>query len=339
MQIHAGLDRKPTQVADVNTPQHPLVSIITPVYNGEKYLAECIESVLNQTYDNWEYVIVNNCSSDDTLAIAQQYARDHERMRVHSNDQLLPIIQNWNHALRQASRESEYCKVVHADDWLFPQCIERMLEIAMSNPSVGIVGSYVLRGKKTVWGTGLPYSRTVVPGREVCRATLCAEYYVFGSPSSLLIRSGLIRKRRPFYNEDNTNADFESCFDVLQESDFGFVHQILSYSRIHDETQTATVGRSYNTHALEFIGVMKKYGPIYLSNTEYQRCLKRVVGNFYNILASSALRLREKDYWVYQRNGLARVGMPLSIPRLFSAICSKILSFMFSAKRWIGQQS
>jgi glycosyltransferase involved in cell wall biosynthesis len=49
----------------------PLVSILTPVYNGEKYLAECIRSVLAQTYQNWEYTIVNNCSTDKTLEIAK----------------------------------------------------------------------------------------------------------------------------------------------------------------------------------------------------------------------------------------------------------------------------
>ena len=45
----------------------PLVSVVTPVYNGDKYLADCVESVLKQTYQNWEYVIVNNCSTDRTL--------------------------------------------------------------------------------------------------------------------------------------------------------------------------------------------------------------------------------------------------------------------------------
>ena len=52
----------------------PLVSVVTPVYNGETYLAACIESVLSQSYSNWEYVIVNNCSTDRTLDIASDYA-------------------------------------------------------------------------------------------------------------------------------------------------------------------------------------------------------------------------------------------------------------------------
>ena len=55
------------------TAGQPLVSVVTPVYNGAEYLVECIESVVNQTYANWEYVIVDNCSTDDTLAIARRY--------------------------------------------------------------------------------------------------------------------------------------------------------------------------------------------------------------------------------------------------------------------------
>ena len=58
-----------------NLKNQPLVSVITPVYNGEEYLADCVESVLAQSYEKWEYVIVNNCSTDRTLEIAQEYEK------------------------------------------------------------------------------------------------------------------------------------------------------------------------------------------------------------------------------------------------------------------------
>ena len=65
--------------------KQPLVSVVTPVYNEEKNLAECIESVLAQTYPNWEYVIVNNRSTDRSLEIAQRYAAQDARIRVYDN--------------------------------------------------------------------------------------------------------------------------------------------------------------------------------------------------------------------------------------------------------------
>src|SRR5579872_1176719 len=129
--------------------EQPLVSVVTPVYNGEAYLAECIESVLAQTYPHWEYIIVNNASTDGTLRIAEQFAAKDHRIRVHTNHELLPIIANHNKAFSLISSESKYCKVVSADDWLFPECLTRMVSLGEANPSVGIVGSYQLSGAGT----------------------------------------------------------------------------------------------------------------------------------------------------------------------------------------------
>ena len=53
----------------------PLVTILTPVYNGARYPKQCVESVLEQTYNNRDYVLVNNYSTDDSLAIAEEYAK------------------------------------------------------------------------------------------------------------------------------------------------------------------------------------------------------------------------------------------------------------------------
>jgi glycosyltransferase involved in cell wall biosynthesis len=119
----------------------PLVSIVTPVYNNADDLAECIESVLAQTYQNWDYTIVNNCSTDGSAEIARRYAAKDSRIRVHDNRQFLRAIRNHNHALRQISPESKYCKMVFADDWIFPRCLEEMVAMAERHPSVGIVGA------------------------------------------------------------------------------------------------------------------------------------------------------------------------------------------------------
>src|SRR5262245_52267426 len=98
----------------------PLVSVVTPVYNGERYLAECIESVLNQRYNNWEYIIVNNRSTDGTLGIANRYASTDARVRVHTNEAFVDAIGNHNIAVGLISPGSKYCKVLSADDWITP---------------------------------------------------------------------------------------------------------------------------------------------------------------------------------------------------------------------------
>ena len=130
----------------MQTDASPLVSVLTPVYNGEPFLRECIESVLSQSYDNWEYIILNNASTDCSLEVANKYARREKRLRVYSNDSLLPIIENHNNAFRTINPRSKYCKVVSADDVILPDCLMRMVALAEAYPQVGVVGSYQLCG-------------------------------------------------------------------------------------------------------------------------------------------------------------------------------------------------
>jgi glycosyltransferase involved in cell wall biosynthesis len=73
--------------------------VFTPVQNGEKFLRECMESVLGQTYRNWRYIILDNASADTTGKMAAEYARKDSRISVERNDVLLPIMQNHNRAI------------------------------------------------------------------------------------------------------------------------------------------------------------------------------------------------------------------------------------------------
>lgn len=293
----------------------PLVSIITPVHNGAKYLAECIESVLAQTYENWEYVIVDNCSTDQTVVIARTYQRKDARVHVEESDEFLPVISNWNRSLRQLLPGSKYCKILHADDELHPDCLTQMVQVAEANPSVGLVGSYRKVGDSKV-SSGFPYPATVVSGRKVCRSLLLGGPDVFGSPSSLLIVSDLIRSQDRFYNESNLHADTEACYDILTTTDFGFVHQVLTYTRRHRGSLTQQ-NHSLRTRLLAQFFHLQKYGPTYLSEEEYRDRLRRKTTQYYRFLCQQFLRHR--DVWRYQRRRLEQYGMTLSISHLVKA--------------------
>ena len=115
----------------------PRVSVVTPFYNTAPYLGPCIESVLGQTYREFEYVLLNNASTDGSLEIAQSYARRDARIRLIDCEAHVPQVPNYNRALARIAPSSEYCKVVQADDWIEPHRMAEMVQLARANPSVG----------------------------------------------------------------------------------------------------------------------------------------------------------------------------------------------------------
>lgn len=299
------------------TTSQPLVSIITPVYNDATYLVECVESVLAQTYQNWDYTIVDNCSSDGSLEVARRYAAIDSRIRVHQNHHFLPAIANHSHALRQISPASKYCKVVLADDWIFPECIERMVTVAEKRSSVGLVSAYCLEDRQ-VTCTGLSYTSSVVSGQEICRQHLLNRLYLFGSPSCVLYRADLVRERDPFYSNANTHPDTEICFELLKSSDFGFVHQVLTFTRVRLHSLT-TISASLQSNLAGMLHILLRHGPHYLTPQEFAICLTEHLSEYYRFLGKSLLLRREKGFWDYHKRQLIKSGLGFSRARLARA--------------------
>ena len=146
-----------------------LVNVVTPFYNTKEYLRECIESVLRQKCDDWQYLLVDNCSTDGSSDIAREYqSRFPEKIRLIRTTSFLSQVDNYNFALSSISPDSKYCKVVQADDWLFPDCIKSMVEVAEADPTVGIVAAYELEGDE-VRLDGLPFPSPRLSGLYVGR--------------------------------------------------------------------------------------------------------------------------------------------------------------------------
>jgi glycosyltransferase involved in cell wall biosynthesis len=290
----------------------PLVWVVTPVHNGETYLGECIESVLAQTYDHWRYSVVDNRSTDGTSEVVRGYAARDSRISLHRNSDFLPIMANWNHALSLLPADASYCKVVHADDTLFPDCLERMVGVAEAHPSVDVVTAYALWGHEVRHDGYVPYPREFVDGREICRATLEGECYVFGSPTSLLLRSGAVRARPAFYNEQNFHADTEACFDLLRTADLGFVHQVLTRTRVHEEAMTSHASR-INTFHGGWLAILQRYGRYYLDRDAFRRRWRRAVRRYAVFLAKAVVRgkVRDPAFRAHHRETIALVWRAL----------------------------
>ncbi len=311
----------------------PLVSVVTPFYNTAKYLAECIESVLRQTHENWEYVLVNNRSTDKSVEIAEHYAKLYPgKIRLEHNADFLSQLQNYNRALSLISPKSKYCKFVQADDWLFPQCISLMVEVAERDHSIGIVGSYSLEGRDVAFD-GLPYPSSLVSGKAVCRLFFLESRYVFGSATQLLVRSDLVLGHNPFYQEAyDPFEDAATIFQLLRECNFGFVHQVLTYSR-RDNTSLMKSLMDFNCPIAFQIFMLRDFGQDFLTPDEYREHLQWREHAYSRILGDGLLELRGKEYWNFHKSMLKRMGYSLRSARVWRLSLGAISDILLNPKR------
>lgn len=117
-----------------------MISVIMSVYNAEKYLKEAVDSVLNQTYKNFEFIIVNDCSKDNSLAILKEYERDHKNIILINNADNLGLTRNLNLALSIA--KGKYVARMDADDISEPTRFEKQRQFLKGHKDVDIIGSF-----------------------------------------------------------------------------------------------------------------------------------------------------------------------------------------------------
>ena len=308
-----------------------LVSVVTPFFNTRQFLTECIESVLSQTYENWEYVLVDNCSSDGSAEIARSYAaRFPGKIRLVTTETFLSQVQNYNFALTCISPESKYCKMVQADDWIYPECLARMVALGEANPSIGIICSYYLNGNK-VDGFGLPvpdfdpaHLARLISGKRMAQFFLRTRTYVFGTPTTVMYRSSLVRSQQPFYDESLLHEDTEKCMQILQHWDFGFVHEVLSFLRTQQDSITSAA-RDLEPIALDWYITVQRYAPVFLEGEEADVLKRKSRAEYYSALAYQALQLRDSKFWQYHKSGLKTLGETLDVSYLALKVCQQML--------------
>ena len=113
------------------------LSIGLPVYNGEKFIRKCLDSILAQTFSNFEIIISDNASTDDTQTICQEYSKKDKRIRYIRQENNIGLLPNFNFVLDQA--KNEFFMWIGVDDYMLSTYVKKNLEILTSNPNV--VGS------------------------------------------------------------------------------------------------------------------------------------------------------------------------------------------------------
>ncbi len=128
-----------------------LVSVVMPAYNAEKYIAEAIESVLAQTFEDFEFIIINDGSTDNSLAIMEQYRAKDVRIKVYSHENI-GVGSSLNRAMETA--KGKWIARIDADDIMLPDRLEKQLHYLEANPAVDVLScwAYYINRKGKVIG-------------------------------------------------------------------------------------------------------------------------------------------------------------------------------------------
>lgn len=184
--------------------KYPSLTVAMPVYNGQKYLKEAIDSVLFQTYTDFELLIIDDGSKDQSTSIIKEY-KD-ARIRLISNEENSGLSFTRNRALNEA--KGDFLVWIDCDDLIDPQKFEIQIDYLKSNPEVGILGTWLTR-----FGEGRPRLSKSFTDREIIKALLA--FYPSVWNATAMFRMELIRKAHLKYDERLSVAeDYNFYYDA-----------------------------------------------------------------------------------------------------------------------------
>lgn len=252
------LSRALTRDGNDRLNQKPLVSVVMPVFNAEKYLAEAIESILNQTYQNFEFIIVDDASTDNSWQVVSNYQKQYQY-----KIKAIRLTKNLNKGgdacanVGISKTRGEFIARMDADDIAHPKRLEKQVAYLQKNPDVLIVGTqaYVIDQKGKVTG------KKQVPSthKEIYR-----NYAVFHPMihPTVMIRMPKMPKRQEFYRiKYSANNDLLTFFELLNKGKFANLASQLHYYRVHgaNDSLTKPKERFFNTLKIR-IAAIRRFG-------------------------------------------------------------------------------
>jgi glycosyltransferase involved in cell wall biosynthesis len=311
----------------------PTVAVITPVYNGERFLRETMLSVQAQTYPNLVHFVLDNASTDRTPDIIREFAGGRVPVKVERNAALLHVARNWNRCVELGSQGSDYFRILCADETIAPDGIEKSVAVAETDPLISVVGC----GHTTTYGLeDLHWDRTrsVFSGVEATRLCLTGQCGL--APSHLLYRTSVLSLRDKLFEEGSQHFDTEAAFFLLtrENARFGFVHGPVGFSHRHAASLSSTIAAVLHTDFLEWFTIVERYAGTVLTPEalrKYKRSYKR---HYYGrMLAWKYLRGNSKAF-EWHRQALASIGAAPTVWAYADAVADYGLRQMGLRKRW-----
>ena len=216
----------------------PKVSLLIPVFNGEKYISEALESALNQTYSNLEIIVHDDASTDKTLKILKSY-KDHRLKIIHTKINH-GMIGGWNFITQKAS--GKWIKHLAADDLLEPDCVEKLVNAAQKNPHACIITckrKFIDYSGKLLYQLQFARKDMETSGPKLARQILLQiRENKIGEPTAVLFRKQDFLKAGMFDPAFSQFADFELWARLLEYGDLAYVNKSLCSFRVHPESNT-----------------------------------------------------------------------------------------------------
>lgn len=237
---------------------HPKVSVCVDSFNYGRFLSEAIDSVLEQSLQNFELIIMDDCSTDDSVEIARRYAQKDGRIRLEVAPRNRGMVRNRNACLSLA--RGEYIKLLHADDFLCScDALGQMAAALDTNRAVSLVASarrIVNEQSKAIDTWSCFTQRRPIAGTTVINRCLFEQRNLIGGPSAVMFRRALAS--RGFDETFFVMADLEMWFHLLEQGCFLYIPEPLCAFRTHRRQQTEK-DRSALMPALENRELLRRY--------------------------------------------------------------------------------
>ncbi len=227
----------------------PEISVIMSVYNGETYLKEAVESVINQTFKNWELIIINDCSTDSTDKILADFSRMDERIKVYTNEVNLKLPSSLNKAISLSC--GKYIARMDADDICLPDRFMKQYKFMEENSDIALSSCRFMTVKNGVYASGGAGGRC---DNEALKALLLVANPILHP--GVIARAEVIKN----INYDTTltcTEDLELWTRmVMQNQKIEILPECLLIYRLHDKQITSTTLDRQHTEVLK---IQKKY--------------------------------------------------------------------------------
>jgi len=214
------------------------VSICMPNYNFAQYLPEAIESVLRQSYSDFEFVIIDNCSTDNSVEVIQHYAEKDARIKLNVNKQNIGLVNNLNLCLQKA--HGDYIKFLFSDDLLASEkALEQMVTVLDAHEGISLVASArnVIDYQSAILKIWSEYKGKIgYSGTKIIQDCLLEQKNKIGEPSVVMFRKKHVGTG--FDTRYRQAVDLALWFHILEQGDFAYLEEPLCSFRMHPGQQT-----------------------------------------------------------------------------------------------------